>query len=114
MTGGLLRQLGQKGFDLALDGAAGRPGLSDHHGRVQASLQFDQPVALALELPILRREGAPPLHDRQQLLQQRMPPFCRLRWSEASRRAKSSNTRNPPSSKGGLLPSVRVTRSKSA
>jgi hypothetical protein len=54
------------------------------------------------------------LDDGQELIQDRMAPFLRLRWSEASKRVRSSKTRSPPSANGGLLPSVRVVRIRSA
>jgi hypothetical protein len=69
---------------------------------------------LTFEPAILGLEGAATLDDIQELVQDRMAPFLRLRWSEASKRVRSSKTRSPPSAKGGLLPSVRVVRIRSA
>ena len=114
MASGVLFQLSQEFFDAALD-CAGRGGwLPVCFGRIEASLQCHQPTPLTLELPIANGEGQAALHHGQQLIQEWMPPFLRLRSSEASKRAKSSNTRKPPSAKGGLLPSVRVVRIRSA
>jgi hypothetical protein len=114
MALGMLFQLGQKVFDLPLDAARSWARLTFFVGGVKASLQLDQPPALAFELPILSRKSLAVVHHGQQLLQERMAPFFRLRRSEASRRARSSNTRRPPRAKGGLLPSVSVERIKSA
>jgi hypothetical protein len=69
---------------------------------------------LTLETAVLSRERAATLDDGQELIQNRMAPFLRLRWREASKRVRSSNTRNPPKAKGGLLPSVSVVRIRSA
>jgi len=114
MTLGMLLQLDQKVFDLLLDATRGWARLTLVVWGVKSSLQLDQPTALAFELPVLSRKPLAVLHHGQQLLQERMAPFFRLRRSEASKRAKSSNTRRPPRSKGGLLPSVSVERIKSA
>ena len=111
---GRLLQLGQKVLDLVLDAAARRARLTRFIGRVEPSIQLDQPVALAAELPIVSREGAAALNHGPQLIPERMAPFFRLRWSEASKRVRSSNTRRPPKANGGLLPSVSVIRINSA
>jgi len=114
MAVGMVFQLAQKVFDLPLDAARGWTWLSFVVWRVKSSLQLDQPSAVAFELPVLSRKPLAVLHHNQQLVQERMAPFSRLRRSEASKRAKSSNTRRPPRAKGGLLPSVSVERIKSA
>ena len=114
MVSGLLFQLRQEGFDLALDLATRGVRLPFTLGRVKQPIQLHQPVPLAVESPIRRRKGLAPLHHGQQLNQQRMPPFWRLRSSEVAKRVKSSNTRRPPRAKGGLLPSVSVARINSA
>jgi hypothetical protein len=111
---GMVFQLGQKFFDLAFDVAASWMWLTGLLWGVQSPIQFDQPTPLTLEPAILGLEGAATLNDGQELIQDWMAPFLRLRWSEASRRARSSNTRSPPNAKGGLLPSVRVVRIRSA
>ena len=111
---GMLFQLRQEGFDLVLDLATRGARLPFSLWRVKQAIQLHQPVTLAVEAPILRCKGLAALHHGQQLIQQRMPPFWRLRSSEASKRVKSSNTRRPPRAKGGLLPSVRVARINSA
>ena len=71
----MLFQLRQESFDLALDLATRGARLPFTLGRVKQPIQFHQPVALAAELPILRRKGLATLHHGQQLLQQRMPLF---------------------------------------
>ncbi len=111
---GMVFQLGQEVFDLALDVAASWLWLTRWLWGIQSPVQFDQPIPLTFELAILGLEGAATLDDGQEVLQDRMPPFLRLRWSEASNRVRSSNTRSPPSAKGGLLPSVSVVRIRSA
>ena len=111
---GVLFQLSQKVFDVPLDLTARGAWLTGLLGRIEPAIQFDQPIALTLETAILRSERAATLDDGQELIQNRMPPFLRLRWREASRRVRSSNTRNPPRAKGGLRPSVRVVRIRSA
>ena len=111
---GMLFQLGQKCFDLALDVSAGWAWLTILLWGIQSPIQFDQPIPLTFELAILGLEGAATLDDGQELFQDRMAPFLRLRWSEASKRARSSNTRSPPSANGGLPPSMRVVRIRSA
>jgi len=111
---GVLLQLSQKLFDLAFDVSAGGTWLTGLLGGIQSPVQFDQPIPLTYELAILGLEGATTLDNGQELLQERMAPFLRLRRSEASNRAKSSKTRSPPSANGGLLPSVRVVRIRSA
>ena len=107
-------QLGQKCFDVAFDLSAGGARLIVLLWRVQAPVQFDQPIPLTFELAILSLKGAETLDHRQELIQNRMAPFLRLRWREASKRVRYSKTRSPPSAKGGLLPSVRVDRIRSA
>ena len=72
---GMLFQLCQEGFDLALDLATRRARLPFTLWRVKQPIQFHQPVALAAESPILRRKELATLHHGQQLIQQRMPPF---------------------------------------
>jgi len=114
MALGLLFQLGQKVLDLSLDGAPCWARLTSFIGWVESSLQLDQPTALTFELPALSRECVASLDHGQQPIQEPMTPFFRLRWREASKRARSSNTRRPPRSKGGLLPWVSVDRIKSA
>ena len=111
---GLVFQLGQKCFDLALDVSAGWAWLTVLLWGIQSPIQFDQPIPLTFEPAMLGLEGATTLDDGQELIQDRMAPFLRLRWSEASKRVRSSNTRSPPSANGGLLPSVRVVRIRSA
>jgi hypothetical protein len=69
---------------------------------------------LVFEVLIACGKSLAELNHGQQLLQERVPPFCRLRLSEASKRWRSSNTRSPPSAKGGLLASVKVLRINSA
>lgn len=110
----VLLQLGEKLLDLALDLLAGRARLPLDLWRVEAALEFHQPAPLTFKLSILRAKGAAELDHRQQLRQERMTPFLALRLSEDSIRAKSSNTRRPPSTNGGLLASVRVRRINSA
>lgn len=110
---GVRFQLRQKILDLAFDIALRGMGLTVF-GRVEPSLQLDQPVPLALETAILRRKRSAPLDHGQQLSQDGMAPFFWLRLSEASKRVKSSKTRRPPRAKGGLLPSVKVARINSA
>jgi hypothetical protein len=110
----VLFQLSQKLFDLALDLWAGRARLPRELGRVETPLQFHQPVPLAFEVLIAWGKRVAELDHGQQLLQERVSPFCPLRVSEASKRWRSSNTRRPPSAKGGLLASVKVLRIKSA
>ena len=111
---GVLLQFRQKVFDLLLDLTARGASLTGLLRGIQPAIQFDQPIALTLETAVLSRERAATLDDGQEVIQNRMPPFLRLRWREASRRVRSSNTRNPPKAKGGLLPSVRVVRIRSA
>jgi len=72
---GMLLQLRQEGFDLALDLAARGARLPFTLWRVKQPIQLHQPVTLAVESPILRRKGLATLHHGQQLIQQRMPPF---------------------------------------
>lgn len=110
----LLLQLGQKLLDLALDLLAGRARLTRDFWRVETALQFHQPAPLTFKLSILGAKGAAELNHRHQLRQERMVPFLALRFRAESIRAKSSNTRRPPSAKGGLLASVRVLRINSA
>ncbi len=76
---GVLFQLGQKLFDLPLDLSAGGAGLTFSLGRIQSSVQFDQPTLLTFELTILSLEGAATLDDGQELIRNRMAPFLRLR-----------------------------------
>jgi len=111
---GMLFQLSQKVFDAPLDVSASRVWLTVWLGRNQSPLQFNQPIPLTFETTILGREGAATLDDGQELIQNRMAPFLRLRWREAAKRARSSNTRSPPNANGGLLPSVSVVRIRSA
>jgi hypothetical protein len=110
----VLFQLGQKLFDLALDLLTGRARLPRELRRVETPLQFHQPVPLAFEVVIACGKRVAELDHGQQLLQERVSPFCRLRVSEASKPWRSSNTRRPPSAKGGLLASVKVLRINSA
>lgn len=86
---GVLFQFGQIVLDLSLDTAPSWGRLSVV-GRVKVPVQFHHPVAVAFESLVLRREGVVALNHGQQLIQKGMPPFFRLRWSEASRRARSS------------------------
>ena len=72
---GMLFQLRQEGFDLALDLATRGVRLPFTLGRVKQPIQLHQPVPLAVESPIRRCKGLATLHHGQQLLQQRMPPF---------------------------------------
>ena len=111
---GMLLQLRQEFPYVFLNATWRGARLTGNLWRVQSSLQLHQPAVLALELPIARGECATAVRHRQQLLEQRMPPFFWLRCREASKRAKSLKTRRPPNSKGGLLPSVSVLRIKSA
>lgn len=111
---GLLLQLRQKVFDLALDLTAGGTWLTGLLRGIQSAIQFDQPIALTFETAVLNGERAATLDNGQELIQNRMAPFLRLRWREASKRVRSSNTRKPPKANGGLLPSVRVVRIRSA
>lgn len=111
---GVLLQLSQKVFDVPLDLSAGGAWLTVWLGGIQSPVQFKQPTPLTFETAILGRERAATLDDSQELIQNRMAPFLRLRWSEASKRARSSNTRSPPNANGGLLPSVSVVRIRSA
>lgn len=110
----VLGQLCQKLLDALLDLTSGRAWLPFVVRWIEPPFQFDQPAALALELSIARAERLATLHHGEQLLQARMPPFSRLRRSEASKRVKSSKTRRPPKAKGGLPSSVKVERIKSA
>ena len=75
MVSGILFQLRQEGFDLALDLATRGARLLFTLWRVKQPIQLHQPVALTAEPPILRRKGLAPLHHGQQVIQQRMPPF---------------------------------------
>ena len=75
MVSGMLFQLRQKGFDLALDLATRGARLPFILWGVKQPIQLHQPVPLAAESPILRRKGLATLHHGQQLLQQWMPPF---------------------------------------
>jgi hypothetical protein len=109
----VLFQVLQKFLDLLLNMATSGGRLGPFV-RIKPPLQLDQPPLLAFELPILAGKGLTALHHCQQGVQQRMPPLLPLRWSEASKRAKSSQTRSPPRAKGGLLPSVSVDRISSA
>ena len=111
---GVLFQSRQEFFDLAFDFSARRVRLPFSFRGIEAMFQFDQPLVLTFETPIRLCKRAAPLNHSPQVVQYGMAPFLRLRWSEASNRAKSSNTRRPPSAKGGLLPSVSVIRIKSA
>ena len=111
---GVLFQLSQKVFDVPLDLTARGAWLTGLLGRIAPAIQFDQPIALTLETAVLRSERAATLDGGQELIQNRMPPFLRLRWRDASRRVRSSNTRNPPKANGGVLPSVSVVRIRSA
>jgi len=72
---GMLFQLCQEGFDLALDLATRGARLPFILWWVKQPIQLHQPVALTAESSILCRKGLAPLHHGQQLLQQRMPPF---------------------------------------
>ena len=111
---GVLLQLRQKVFDLPLDlTPRGRRLIGLLRG-IQSAIQFDQPITLTLETAVLSRERAATLDDGQELIQNRMTPFLRLRWRDASKRVRSPNTRTPPKANGGLLPSVRVVRIRSA
>jgi hypothetical protein len=110
----MLFQLGQERFDVPLDVSPSRAWLTGLLWRIQPSIQFDQPTVLTFEAAILGSESAAALDHGQELIQNGMAPFLRLRWREASKRARSSNTRRPPSAKGGLLPSVSVVRIRSA
>ena len=111
---GMLFQLSQKVFDVPLDLTARGGWLTGLLGRIQPAIQFDQPIALTLEAAVLSRERAATLDDGQELTQNRKTPFLRLRWRDACKRVRSSNTRNPPKANGGLLPSVCVVRIRSA
>ena len=110
----LLFQFSQKVFDLPLDRTARGAWLTGLLRGIQSAIQFDQPIALTLETAVLKGEWAAMLDDDQELIQNRMAPFLRLRWRVASKRVRSSNTRSPPRTKGGLLPSVSVVRIRSA
>ena len=110
----VLLQLGQKLLDLAFDLTAGRGRLPLDFRWVETTLQFHKEAPLTFELSVVGGKRMTERDHGQQLIQEWVPPFCRLRVSEASNRARSSNTRRPPSAKGGLLPSVRVLRIKSA
>ena len=81
---------------------------------IKESVQLRQPIALAFETAKLRSERAALLNYGQELIQKWVSPFFWLRPSEASIRVKSSKTRRPPSTNGGLLPSVSVERINSA
>jgi hypothetical protein len=48
---------------------------------------------LTFELSVAGGKRMAQCDHGQQLIQERVPPFCRQRLSEASKRAKSSNTR---------------------
>jgi len=82
----VLFQLGQKLFDLAFDLSAGRGRLTCDFWWVEAVLEFHQETSLAFELTVVCGERMTPGDHRQQLIQEWMPPFCRLRLSEASKR----------------------------
>ena len=71
----VLLQLGQELFDLALDPPAGRALLPLVLRGVEPTVQFHQPVALALEVPILWRKRLAEGDHRQQLSQDGMAPF---------------------------------------
>ena len=75
VVSGMLFQLRQEDFDLALELATRGARLPFTLWRVKQPIQLHQPVTLAVESPILRRKGLAPLHHGQQLIQQRMPPF---------------------------------------
>ena len=111
---GMLLQFRQKLFDLPFDLSAGWARLIILLGRIQSSVQFDQPIPLTFEPAVLGLERAATLDNIQEPVQDRMAPFLRLRWREASKRVRSSKTRSPPSANGDLLPSVRVVRIRSA
>ncbi len=74
MVSGILFQLRQEGFDLALD-LATRGARLPFLWRVEQPIQLHQPVTLAAESPILRCKGLATSHHGQQLIQQRTPPF---------------------------------------
>ena len=61
----VLRQLRQKLCDALLNVTAGRAWLPLAFGWVETTFQFDQPTALALELPIARAERLATLHHRE-------------------------------------------------
>ena len=111
---GLLFQLGQELFDVSLDVSPRRAWLVGSLWRIQSPIQFDQPTVLPFEAAILDGEGVAALNHGEELIQNGMTPFLRLRRREASKRVRSSNTRRPPSANGGLLPSVSVVRIRSA
>ena len=75
VVSGMLFQLRQEDFDLALELATRGARLPFTLWRVKQPIQLHQPVTLAVESPILRRKGLATLHHGQQLIQQRMPPF---------------------------------------
>ena len=72
---GMRLQLRQEFFDLFLDGARCGTGLTCALRWVKPSFQLHQPTMVTLELPIADGKGSPALHHRQQLRQERMPPF---------------------------------------
>jgi len=74
MVLGVLFQFRQEVLDLTFDATPGWARLKVF-GRIKAPIQFHQPVALALETPILPREGVATLDHGQQLVQERMAPF---------------------------------------
>ncbi len=65
MVAGILFQLCQEGFDLALDLATRGARLPFTLWRVKQPIQLHQPVTLAAESPILRRKGLVTLHHDQ-------------------------------------------------
>ena len=89
MVLGILFQAGQEVLDLTLN-VAPRGAWLAIVKRVKPALHLDQPVPLALEMPLRRRKCAAAANHGQEVIQERMAPFFRLRVSEASRRVKSS------------------------
>ena len=72
---GVLLQLCQKRLDLLLHLMATWARESIDLWRIKPPLQFNQPSALAFELPIAGSEGQASLHHGQQVVQKRMAPF---------------------------------------
>jgi hypothetical protein len=110
----VLFPLDQKLFDVALDLLAGRARPALDFWRVETPVQLHQPPPVAFEVLIASGKWLRERDHGQQLLQEWVSPFCRLRVSEVSQRWRSSNPRRPPSAKGGLLAAVKVLRINSA
>ena len=75
----MLFQLGQEHFDVPLDVSPSRAWLTGLLWRIQPSVQFDQPTMLTFEAAILSSKSAAALDHGQELIQNGMAPFLRLR-----------------------------------